>query len=70
MSQILGSFAASGVLLMVKNSIFLAQPPTLPIVSQHIEGEILMSFLMFFSYLSLLYCKGKGTNEHIHLVLN
>ena len=64
-SQILGSFAASGVLLMVTSSIFLAQPPTASTVSQHIAGEILMSFLLIFSYLSLLNYKGKGT-KRIH----
>jgi len=53
-SQILGAFAASGILLMISNSVFHVEPPTASTFSQQIVVEIFISFLLVYAYLSLL----------------
>ena len=53
-SQILGAFAASGILLMITNSVFYAEPPTASTFTQQVTVEIFISFLLVFAYLSLL----------------
>ncbi len=53
-SQILGAFAASGILLMITNSVFYAEPPTATTFSQQVTVEIFISFLLVFAYLNLI----------------
>ncbi len=60
-SQILGAFAASGLLLMITNSVFYAEPPTASTFTQQVSVEIFISFLLVFAYLSLLNHKSNST---------
>ncbi len=62
-SQILGAFAASGILLMLTNTVFFAEPSTASIFSQQISFEIFLSFLLVFSYLNLLSSKSEDRNK-------
>jgi glycerol uptake facilitator-like aquaporin len=63
-SQILGAFAASGILLMITNSVFYAEPPTASTFSQQVTVEIFISFLLVYAYLSLLNHK---SNDNIRI---
>ncbi|MGB0346447.1 MAG: MIP/aquaporin family protein [Balneolaceae bacterium] len=63
-SQILGAFAASGLLLMITNSVFYAEPPSASTFTQQITVEIFLSFLLVYAYLSLLNHK---SNDIIRL---
>lgn len=65
-SQLLGAFAASGILLMVTNTIFFAQPPTASTFSQQLIVEILLSFILVLAYLSLLSKNTAGSNKKIY----
>lgn len=53
-SQLLGAFAASGLLLMLTNSVFYVQPPTSTLLLQQGIIEVLFTFVIAFAYLSLI----------------
>ena len=53
-SQLLGSFAAAGVLLMLVNHVFYVQAPNATEIHQQGSVEVILTFLIAFAYLSLI----------------
>ena len=53
-SQLLGAFAASGLILILTNHVFYVQPSTSTSLLQQGMIEVLFTFLIAFSYLSLI----------------
>ena len=54
LSQLLGAFAASGLLLILTKHVFYVQPPTSTDILQQGIIEVLFTFLIAFAYLSLI----------------
>jgi glycerol uptake facilitator-like aquaporin len=54
LSHLLGAFAASGVLLMLTNSVFYVEPPTTTYFTQQASIEAIFTFLLAFAYIGLI----------------
>ena len=52
-SQILGAFAAAGILAMVSGTVYYVEPPTATNLYQQSTIEVLLTFIFAFAYLSL-----------------
>jgi len=63
-SQVLGAFAGSGILLMISDSVLYMEPPSSTTLTQQVTVEIFLSFLLVFAYLSLL---NHTSNDNIRL---
>lgn len=57
-SQLLGAFAAAGIILMVTRTVFFVEPPTSTNLYQQATVEIFLSFLFVLSYLNLIKNNG------------
>lgn len=62
-SQILGAFAASGILLMITDKVFYLEPPTSSTAPQKIIIELLLTFLLVYAYLNLINNKAGEKNR-------
>jgi glycerol uptake facilitator-like aquaporin len=53
-SQLLGAFAAAGIILMVTHSVFFVEPPTTTNLYQQVSVEAFLTFLFVSAYLNLI----------------
>ncbi|MCG8372265.1 MAG: aquaporin, partial [Balneolales bacterium] len=66
-SQILGAFAAAGVLLMLAGSVFYVEPPISTNLYQQATVEIILTFILVFAFLSLISMRG-GKSSRINAI--
>ncbi len=63
-SQLLGAFAAAGIILMVTHSVFFVEPPTTTNLYQQATVEAFLSFLFVTAYLNLI---NNGNEESLRI---
>ena len=68
-SQLLGVFAASGVLLLLSKSVFYVEPPTSTNLYEQATIELLLTFVLVFVYLSINSSKIVKTSSTYGLVV-